>query len=304
VDLRRGAKGIVERALVWSGAAALARARLRGRALILAYHNVVPDGLPPAGDRPNHLPLSDFRAQLDALQETHDVVPLRDVLTGAPARGRPRVAITFDDAYLGAVRHAAAELAARGMPATIFVAPAFLDGRSFWWDALADPRGGGLDPRLRERALGELRGEDAAIRAWARGRGCAEVELPDVYRATSERELLLVASLPGITLGSHTWAHPNLTRLAPAELRAELERPLGWLRERVSGALPWIAYPYGSFDTAVAAAADDVGYEAGLAISGGWLDRRPASLLSLPRSNVPRGLSRSGFVLRGAGLLA
>src|SRR6185503_1881953 len=125
-----------------------------------------------------------FRDQLDALQQTHDVVPLRDVLNEAPRRGRPRVAITFDDAYLGAVRHAPAELSARGMPATIFVAPAFLGGRSFWWDALADPRGG-LDPGLRERALGDLRGEDAAIRAWARGRGFVETEPPDFQRASS-----------------------------------------------------------------------------------------------------------------------
>jgi hypothetical protein len=34
------------------------------------------------------------------------------------------------------------ELVRRGLPATVFVAPALLDQRAFWWDRLANPTTG------------------------------------------------------------------------------------------------------------------------------------------------------------------
>ncbi|HEX6052850.1 MAG TPA: polysaccharide deacetylase family protein [Gemmatimonadaceae bacterium] len=299
-------KGVAERALVWSGAAAWHRRRVSGRVLVLAYHNIVPDGEPPAGDLANHLPLSRFVTQVDLLEQTHDVIPLEEALlpsSEARGRGRPRVAITFDDAYGGAVEHGIGELVRRGLPATIFVAPAFLGGHSFWWDALARDGNAGLDPEVRSRALGELRGEDAAVRAWASANRHDVHDLPPALCAATEDDVLRASRLPGITLGSHTWSHPNLPLLGPEELRSELERPLAWLRERVAKPLPWIAYPYGLHDASVMRAARDAGYVAALGVSGGWLAQRPTELLSLPRVNIPPGVSSRGFSLRAAGLL-
>src|SRR4051794_21760900 len=104
--MRSAIKAAAERALLWSGIAAQHRRRMRGRLLVLAYHNIVPDDAPAAGDLANHLPVSAFAAQLDALRTTHDIVPLADALTPASRRAsRPRAAITFDDAYRGAVLH-------------------------------------------------------------------------------------------------------------------------------------------------------------------------------------------------------
>lgn len=294
-------KAIAERALVGSGVAAAARTRLSGRTLILAYHNIVPDEAPPVGDLPSHLSRSAFSAQLDALEATHEVVPLVEVLKGGRS-SRPRVAITFDDAYLGAVRYGVAELARRGLPGTVFVSPAFVGGRSFWWDALSNVAAGGLDARVRREALTTLRGEDEAIRTWAGERGIAAADVPDYACAAPEEELARLAALPGITLGSHTWSHPNLTRLDRSELVRELVRPLEWLRERFSTMVPWIAYPYGCFDDRVARAAADVGYVGGLGITGGWFSSRNANPFALPRHNIPSGLSLRGFQLRGAGI--
>jgi peptidoglycan/xylan/chitin deacetylase (PgdA/CDA1 family) len=302
--VRARVKAAVERMLVGSGAASVHRRRMSGRLLVLAYHNIVADDEPPCGDLANHLPLSTFSAQLTALRATHDVVPLAEALA-APARGstRPRAAITFDDAYRGALIHAVPELARQGLPATFFVTPAFIGGRSFWWDALAAPGGAGLDQDARAYALTELRGDDAAVREWAQRSGRALTAVPTVACAAAETELIHAASLPGISVGSHSWSHPNLTRLTRDELRIEMTRPLAWLRERIANPLPWIAYPYGFFNAAVAHAAAAAGYDAALAVSGGWLPRSPGNRFSLPRVNIPRGLSIRGFVLRGAGLL-
>lgn len=102
--MRRRLKHLVERGLVWSGAPRVALAGHRSRTLILAYHAIVPEGASPAGDTSLHLPQAQFAAQLDALAPGHDVVALADALAPPPPRSsRPRVAITFDDAYQGAV---------------------------------------------------------------------------------------------------------------------------------------------------------------------------------------------------------
>jgi peptidoglycan/xylan/chitin deacetylase (PgdA/CDA1 family) len=291
-------------ALISSGFASLHRRRMRGRTLILAYHNIVADDQAPAGDLANHLPFSTFAAQMRALRATHDVVPLADVLSPRGPSRRPRAAITFDDAYRGAIVNAVPELVRQGIPASFFVAPKFVGGGSFWWDALAQPAGAGLDPNDRNHALSGLRGEDEAVRHWAREAGRPINEPPPDLRVATEEQLIAAASHPGITLGSHTWGHPNLTRLTPDELVRELSQPLVWLRERIANPLPWIAYPYGFFDSAAERAAAEAGYEAALAVSGGWMGRQAANRFALPRLNIPRGLSSRGFVLRGAGLLA
>jgi peptidoglycan/xylan/chitin deacetylase (PgdA/CDA1 family) len=303
--VRSAAKHFLEAAIISLGIAHVRRRRRAGRGVIFAYHNIVPDDARPAGDRPNHLPLSVFAAQLAELRATHDVVPLSDLITtvASPPK-RPQAAITFDDAYRGAVVYGIDEVVRQGMPATIFVAPHFLGGRSFWWDVLAAADGSGLHPDIRGRALGELRGEDAAVRTWATEQGMPLADVPRDLCAASEDELLFAAARPGITLGAHTWRHPNLVQLTPAERADELALPLAWLGQRVSSPLAWLAYPYGLFDASVERAAADAGYEAALAVSGGWLPANPTRPFSLPRVNIPRGLSASGFVLRGADILA
>ncbi|MGH7691002.1 MAG: hypothetical protein ACREN3_15465, partial [Gemmatimonadaceae bacterium] len=79
MSLRDSAKHVAEFGLRITMAPLLRRA-LRQRAVIFAYHNVVPDRWTGAGDRSLHLPIADFRAQLDILQATHDIVPLRQLL--------------------------------------------------------------------------------------------------------------------------------------------------------------------------------------------------------------------------------
>jgi peptidoglycan/xylan/chitin deacetylase (PgdA/CDA1 family) len=302
--MRLLAKQIAEAGLVHSGAGAAVRRRRRGDVLVLAYHNVVPAGEQPAGDASLHLPRHRFAAQLDALQRTHDVVPL-DAVLSEPVRPtrRPRVVITFDDAYRGAVTAGIEELAARQMPATIFVAPGFLDGGSFWWDVISGQSGAGLPDSVRMYALEALGGRDEAVRAWARESGLTVNAVPGHARGASIEELRAAVRHDGITLGSHTWSHPNLTRTSPSDLPAELARPLEWLRQNFDRVIPWLAYPYGLTSPAVERAAAESGYVAALRVSGGWLGPRRDRPFALPRLNVPAGLTLHGFRLRTSGLL-
>ena len=301
---RLQAKQRLERAIVGSGAPWLALRRREGDVLILAYHNVVPAGEAPVGDRSLHLSQAAFADQLDQLARTHDVVPLSSVLRARPTTGRrPRAVITFDDAYRGAVTAGVAELQRRSLPGTIFIAPAFVGGRSFWWDALTPPDAATVPEQLREQALNQLCGDNAAIRRWAEESGFGARPLPPHARCASEEELLHAARYDGLSVGSHTWSHRNLERLDDAEVREELSRPLAWLEERFERVDAWLACPYGRSSPAVQRLAPELGYAAALLVTGGWIKETLGDTFALPRVNVPAGLSREGFILRAAGLL-
>ena len=301
--MRTPLKRITEFLLLRSGPASVARILSSRHSLVVAYHNVVTQEEQHWGDASLHLSLDQFVTQLDLLADTHEVVPLPALLSPSRGSGRPRAAITFDDAYRGAVTLGVSELAARGLPATIFVAPSFVGGGSFWWDALADGVTGVVPESTRTHAIENLCGRDRAIRDWATAESMNVRRPPFLATAASEEELRSTCGAPGITVASHTWSHPNLARLSGQELDDELTRPLEWLRHRFANVIPWLTYPYGRTSAESAIAAANAGYQAALLITGGWMTNRTRSRFFLPRVNIAAGLSANGFALRASGLI-
>jgi len=105
---------------------------------ILTYHSV--------GGRDHEMNVrpNDFRVQMAWLARNSSVIPLADA-----ARGRPGVAITFDDGYLDNLTEAAPILREFGIPATVFIVAAkvgkFLDhdvhtesSRLMTWDQIRE----------------------------------------------------------------------------------------------------------------------------------------------------------------------
>jgi peptidoglycan/xylan/chitin deacetylase (PgdA/CDA1 family) len=107
-----------------------------------------------------------------------------------------------------------------------------------------------------------------------------------------------------LTFGSHTWTHPNLTRLDATQLAHELTAPATWLQQFEMRTIPVISYPYGRADESVWHAAEATGYHAGLMIDGGWATVAVSSRYAIPRLNIPAGVSNAGFILRTSGLIA
>ena len=279
-----------ELALSSSLVGAVTRQRVRGKRLILAYHGIIPEGAVPAGERTLFMAQRDFAAHLDMLAEIADVAPLARI--DEEGDGRPRVAITLDDAYRGAVCEGVGELVKRSMPATIFVSPARLGGHVFWWDALS-LASGTLDNGLRSYALNTLAGADERVRAWAASAALpGSDDLPEYARTATRAELRIAVRNPGITLGSHTWSHRNLARLDITEIVAEVSRSRASLKSEFGASvIDWLAYPYGLDSVAAQQAAADASYVGALRISGGWHNAAQTPAFARPRLNVPAGLS-------------
>lgn len=294
-------KSTIERALA-RAVAPIALRRMSGRALILAYHNVVPNDSVGRGDSPLHIGETRFGEHLDLMGEVADIVPLVELLEG-PSGRRPRIAITLDDGYVGALRLGWPLLEQRGLPWTLFVAPGLLGEVLPWWDALAVD--GRLPPQVRSYVLESLAGDQGAALAWSRSVGLSQNHLPEEFRIASEAELTAAAASPGtrLQLAPHSLTHRVLSRLSPTEIRHELIQGRERLERFASHVGRWIAYPYGLFNGDTARLALEAGYLAGFAVSGGWMPRHVVHPGSLPRMSVSAAVSANGLRLRLAGLL-
>ena len=300
--IRRGLKRIVESTIVRSGLPKLKLGQLAGQRLILAYHNVVPSGRTVWGERSLHITRELFRRHLDVISGMCHVVPLPELLNNREAAGgtasRPFVSITFDDAYRGAAQEGVEDLESFNIPATYFVVPGLGEQPGFWWDLLAETRGGQLPPELRRRALEEFRGCQDEVLKNLGSSDTGSLEPPAYARPSSCDELRELGSRPGIHIGCHTWSHPNLTRLTVKEQMAELERAQEWLRAEPRALAGVLSYPYGLHDPLVQESARQAGFDHALRIDGGWLSRAGSPDLAVPRLNVPSGLSPDGLKLR------
>ena len=298
-----GAKRLAEASLVTCGLDRWGLRRFRGRVLVLAYHNIIPDDDAAMGDRSLHLRRGRFADQLDVLQNVSDVIPLADALVERPRDARPAAAITFDDAYRGALTIGAAELQARRLPATMFAAPGLLSGDSFWWDALAATAD--LTTDVREYAMGELRGDSATVRAWAASTGRPWQEMPPWGRPGTESELAAWGAFDSLAVGVHTWRHANLSRLAGTELSDELGKPLEWLRKRLGAqVLPWLTYSSVRLcrrPPALTPQKSSATMRRSPCRAGGCC-RQVTDPYLLPRLNIPAGLTTKGFRVRLAAI--
>ena len=286
------------------GIATLAR-RLRQGALVLCYHNVVPatNGKPSCGDPGLHLSMDRFVAQVQWLQEHYRVIPLRELVariaSGRSMRGL--AAITFDDAYTGALTFAWPLLRELGLPATMFiVAEAPGGGTPFWWDHPGIVKADA--PSTRTRRLFALHGDRTLIMnsEGAAEAGAGATDLPATH-LPAEWQALRREGNAGLELGAHTLTHRTLTRLSDRDLRREIEHSRDTIAERIEIRPDSFSYPYGIWDARVLAATRRAGYRAAVTLEFG-LNKPGTDPLALNRVNVPASISGAAFASWAAGI--
>ena len=306
--LRHGVKRGLEIALVRSGIADRRARDPKRRRLILAYHNVVADDDPPWGERALHLKRSLFEGHIELLQEKGRIVPLRDLLedVGQGVGDGPRFALTFDDAYRGAIDVIDSFLVPRGIPCTVFVNPGLLGTEAFWWDRMAEVHGGIIPPGLRRHCLEELRGETERIEIQIET-GVLSPASPPCRRSSppGSKDLERIrGSMPTVEFGCHTWSHPNLNALSKGEVQAQLGRSRIWLKQFTGSDPKILAYPYGLANAGVRDEAASAACEYGLLVTDGHLPDSTQTFapLAVPRLPIPAGLSSEGLMVRMAGI--
>jgi peptidoglycan/xylan/chitin deacetylase (PgdA/CDA1 family) len=257
---RLGASGLrlgpVGRAVRSIGAA-------RGRALVLVYHRVTPEGPGPAAIVPC-VREALFQRHMQALGDLGDVVPLEELLRRPAGRRKVRFALTFDDDFETHAGHVLPVLRSLGVRGTFFLSGRSLHGLGpYWFEALeqlllARP----LDQVARVLGVAGGTAEQLAL-ACERDIGRQQLleraaEAPAAHLAAEQIATLAASS----TVGFHTLHHRVLTSLPDTALGRELTEGRDRLATVAEQPLRLFAYPHGKGDRRVAARVRAAGYAA------------------------------------------
>jgi peptidoglycan/xylan/chitin deacetylase (PgdA/CDA1 family) len=238
-----------------------------------------------------------FEQHLAAICRVADLVPLRALTSGLRRgrRGRPVVALTFDDGYADNLHVALPLLERYSAPATVFITSAWIGrGESFWWDRLStilssiDRMPCEVRLPVGRREFIWQRGTDNGDLArdrrrllWAvwsmlldtsdeERRGALDdlAGLSDggrgedpAARPMNPDELRRLASSPLIEIGAHTMSHPRLAGL-PRDV--QLEEIAGSRQQcrDLTGEFPSsFAYPFGALDAVTPKLVRSAGFE-------------------------------------------
>ncbi len=247
-----------------TAAGLLSPAGKRASLLVLIYHRVLaqPDPLLPS--EPD---AARFAAHMDLLASLFNVLPLTEAATrlrqgSLPARA---ACITFDDGYTNNLDVALPILAARKLPATVFVSTGFIGGGRMWNDTLIEAvraASGELDLQsldLGVYPLPDMAARRAAIDALI-GKlkylepsqrlhkveeiaGRAGVTLPGNLMMSDSQIRSLHRG--GVEIGAHTINHPILARLDDDQSRREILDSKKVLEDITGAAVTSFAYPNG-----------------------------------------------------------
>jgi peptidoglycan/xylan/chitin deacetylase (PgdA/CDA1 family) len=242
-----------------------------------------------------------FERHLRFLRRHFEILPLRDLLqkwrSGGWNDATRYCVVTFDDGWLDNYVHAGPLLRRYAIPATIFLATDLVGtDDSLWPDRLGrllERRGRGtsedwdqaiehaktLSDRARENLIAALAGE------------AGDGDRP--RRRLMNWDEVAELSRHGISFGSHSRTHANLTRLDPQALDGELRESLDALRARPIDWLPVLAYPNGDHTAGVVAAAKAAGYRAALSTIAGLEAEQPSDLFRLRRVGVHEDVTQS-----------
>jgi len=234
------------------------------------------------------VPVEDFERQMRYLAKNHNVISLEELARALNDGGRippNAVVITFDDGYEDNYVYAYLILHRYNIPATIFVIAGYVgSGRILWWDKLrevidrANPEAfrnidlpEGIYPQPIRQELFRLKlstqeDKKSAYRkltslmknfdpercnlmvddlAWRIG--CRMEDLPSKYSLLSWGQVNEMME-DGISIGSHTVTHPDLTVCPYERLKEEIKASKRLIEEKIGEPVNLLAYPSGQFN--------------------------------------------------------
>lgn len=277
----------------------------RGSLLVLMYHRVLREPDPLLADEPD---ARTFAAHMDLLQSTFNVIGLSEAIDRMKTNSLPKraVCITFDDGYANNFEVALPILAARKLPATVFVTTQFIGGGRMWNDTVIevvrrargelDLGGFGLDkyplvdmPARRaafDAILNKLKYLEPAerLRTVEVIAECSGAELPNSLMMSEEMIRGLHAG--GVEIGAHTQSHPILAKIPEEHARVEIARSKSILEDVIGAPVTTFAYPNGrpqtDYDKRHVALVKACGFQGAVSTARGCA-RRDADLFQIPR---------------------
>lgn len=279
----------------------------KGQLSIFIFHRVLPKADPLLPFEPS---ATQFTWMVRYFARTYNVLPLSEAAQRLQAGTLPAAAavITFDDGYADNFQVAWPILQRYALPATFFIATAFLDGGSMWNDDIIETvrhmPAGELDLGVFGLGAYNLTGTFSRIRCYEqvlanlkyfeheqRKDIAKQIALRAGLAATSDlmmtRTELRNMHASGAEIGAHTHTHPILERLPDTQARAEIEQGKSELESILGSPVRVFAYPNGApnrdWSARHATMVKQMGFEAAVTTEQKIARTASAEIFQLPR---------------------
>jgi len=292
----------------------------QGSLSVLFFHRVVSVRDPLSPSEPT---AAEFDTMMGWVQRQFTVIPLAEGVHRMANGSLPPAAasITFDDGYRDNLEIAAPILKRRGLPATLFVASAFIDGGIMFNDSVIESLRRTSLPTLDfpEIGIGSL-----PVTSWEERSRAISLVLPAIKHLPAERRNELVTefaakaqvNLPrdlmmtrtqlrefsdfGFEIGAHTENHPILAVLPDEDAKQEIVRGRQALESMIDKRVGLFAYPNGrwgkDFDQRHRDMTKAAGFDAAFSTEPG-VSKFDSDLWNLPRF-TPWDKTATRFSLR------
>ena len=264
----------------------------KGKLNILIYHQVPKTHDPLRFAEPDE---QAFRWQMALIAKHYTPISLSEALSRLSDDSLPAnaICVTFDDGYLNNLEVAAPILSEFNIPATVFVATAFISGRNMWNDRLIDICGDQTRKQLdlkildlptamfhnmddRKRVAFDLISR-IKYRPYQERQQLIDQLYADNEQAEFEPKMMSETQLKelsdmGIEIGAHTVEHPILKTLSKENQHQQIKQSKLALENILEKPVRTFAYPNGKYQSDY----DDVSREAviennfELAVSTNW----------------------------------
>lgn len=257
--------------------------------IILCYHRIT-TGEESGRFYTSGLGAAQFHDQMTYIRKYYKPLPLDTALDRLEAGDLPErsISITFDDGYAELATGAFPILREIGIPATVFLITGHVDaGGAFWWEEVGSRlnsvdeetvrsivRACGLEIRVeRGRLLGHLIDGLKHVPLTVRERFLLTLRQAtgrlDGDRMSLTWDEVLEAKSGGVSFGSHSVSHPNLTMLDQDALERELRGSKEAIEAMTGLECRVLVYPNGDYDQRVRAAVRKAGYRWALTMERG-----------------------------------
>jgi peptidoglycan/xylan/chitin deacetylase (PgdA/CDA1 family) len=313
----------------------------RAKAVIGMYHGFTArdahDGI--ENHEQKHLHIRAFTAQLEFLKAHYRVIPLDELIralaSGGPLPERAAV-ITIDDGYRSIYTVAYPALKAFQLPAAVFLATEFVDGRKWLWTDRVEyavshaareafdltigaerlrvelkdrPSQMAADRLLRSKlkALQQEMRDDAvsALEAAAGARLNSPIHNAELYEPLHWHETAEMVASGLVSIGSHTHTHVIMSRCAPDRAAEELRQSRKIIEDRLGRPCTLFCYPNGrrgDFNGATSQLLKDQGFAGALTTVYG-MNGPAADPFELHRYNLGKPMIPGELEVRLSGLL-
>ena len=202
----------------------------------------------------------EFSEDLDYLAQHFKFITTREILNGSLAKNKPSIHLSFDDGLKACYDHIYPLLIKKGIPATFFINPSFVDNKNMFHNHKASLlKETFLNERIElQNEQGESVPEDFFLKNITSINRFAEsyynnlaIQLGVNFEGYLKREQpylsleqLKKMNADGFEIGGHTLTHPLLSSLPEEEQVAEILGSMQWLKDNNISDSGYFAFPF------------------------------------------------------------